>query len=133
MLTPRHITGLFTKLIPLKANDVILDLCCGTGAFLIAGMNKLLAIQGADEKNIKENQLLGFEINSTMYICAISNMLFRGDGKSKIYNLDSVNDKEADKILEEVKPTIGFINPPYSGKESKDDPTPKEITFLKNC
>ena len=66
-----------------------------------------------------------------MYICAISNMLFRGDGKSRIYNLDSVNDKEADKILKEVKPTIGFINPPYSGKENKDDLTPKEITFLK--
>lgn len=137
VLTPRHITGLFTKLVPLKANDVILDLCCGTGAFLIAGMNKLLSIKGADEKNIKENQLLGFEINSTMYICAISNMLFRGDGKSRIYNLDSINDKEVDKILEKVKPTVGFINPPYSGKENKDDPTPKEITFLKklldNC
>ena len=130
VLTPRHITTLFTKLIPIKANDVILDLCCGTGAFLIAGMNKLLSIKGTNSEKIKTEQLLGFEINTTMYICAISNMLFRGDGKSRIYNYDSINNPKVDEILGEVKPTIGFINPPYSGKESKEDPTPKEITFL---
>ena len=138
VLTPRHITTLFTKLIPMKADDVILDLCCGTGAFLIAGMNKLISlIQNSDRSdkveainNVKENQLFGFELNPTMYICALSNMLFRGDGKSNIYNYDSIRDSNVDRILKEVKPTIGFINPPYSGKENKEDPTPKEITFL---
>ncbi|MGZ3081143.1 HsdM family class I SAM-dependent methyltransferase [[Haemophilus] ducreyi] len=131
VLTPRHIATLFTKLIPFKKNDKILDLCCGTGAFLIAGMNKLLSLKGIDAQNVKSNQLLGFEINPTMYICAISNMLFRGDGKSKIYNMDSINDDKVNKIISESAPTIGFINPPYSGKENKEDPTPKEITFLK--
>lgn len=145
VLTPRHIATLFTKLIPIKSNDVILDLCCGTGAFLIAGMNKLISIIKESDredkkeaiKNIKENQLLGFEINPTMYICAISNMLFRGDGKSNIYNYDSIRNDDVNKILKDMKPTVGFINPPYSGKENKDDPTPKEITFLEklldNC
>jgi type I restriction-modification system DNA methylase subunit len=33
------------------------------------------------KKIVKEKQLLGFEVNPTMYICAVSNMLFRGDGK----------------------------------------------------
>lgn len=138
VLTPRHITTLFTKLVPMKSDDVILDLCCGTGAFLIAGMNKLISsINNSDRtdkveaiRKVKEKQLIGFELNSTMYICAISNMLFRGDGKSQIYNYDSIRDKRVDKILEDLKPTIGFINPPYSGKENKEDPTPKEITFL---
>lgn len=145
VLTPRHITTLFTKLIPIKTDDIIVDICCGTGAFLIAGMNKIISMIEKSErtdkveaiKKVKENQLLGFELNTTMYICAISNMLFRGDGKSKIYNLDSINDTTATEILNKVKPTIGFINPPYSGKENKEDPTPKEITFLKklldNC
>lgn len=147
ILTPRHITTLFTNLIPIKSDDVILDLCCGTGAFLIAGMNKIISlIQNSDRSdkveaisNVKEKQLIGFELNTTMYICAISNMLFRGDGKSNIYNYDSINDadKKVDNILKEKKPTIGFINPPYSGKETKENPTPKEITFLRkmleNC
>lgn len=139
VLTPRHITTLFTKLIPMKSDDVILDLCCGTGAFLIAGMNKIISlIQNSDRpdkveaiNNVKEKQLIGFESNPTMYICAISNMLFRGDGKSHIYNYDSIRNNKVDDIIKKAKPTIGFINPPYSGKENKENPTPKEITFLK--
>ncbi|MDR2410265.1 MAG: SAM-dependent methyltransferase [Bacteroidales bacterium] len=138
VLTPRHITTLFTKLIDLKDNDRIVDICCGTGAFLIAGMNALVNKIGSgnrsdkDEaiKKVKEEQLLGFELNPTMYICAISNMLFRGDGKSSIFNYDSVNNPKAQEELNRFQATVGFINPPYSGKESKDDPTPKEITFL---
>jgi len=138
VLTPRHITTLFTKLIDLKDNDKIVDICCGTGAFLIAGMNALVAkinrSNRSDKekaiKKVKEEQLLGFELNPTMYICAISNMLFRGDGKSSIFNYDSIKNPKALKELNRFQATIGFINPPYSGKENKDDPTPKEITFL---
>lgn len=138
VLTPRHITTLFTKLIDIKENDKILDLCCGTGAFLIAGMNTIInKIQKSlrtDKQQainkVKEKQLLGFEINPTMYICAISNMLFRGDGKSSIHNYDSINDERTQIELDKFKATIGFINPPYSGKENSQDPTPKEITFL---
>lgn len=138
VLTPRHITTLFTKLIDLKDNDKIVDICCGTGAFLIAGMNaltnKISSSNRTDKeiaiKKVKENQLLGFELNQTMYICAISNMLFRGDGKSSIFNYDSIRNPKAQSELDNFKATIGFINPPYSGKENKTDPTPKEITFL---
>ena len=138
VLTPRHITTLFTKLIEVKDNDKILDLCCGTGAFLIAGMNaiidKIKKSNRSDKEEtislVKQKQLLGFEINPTMYICAISNMLFRGDGKSSIHNYDSINDSRANDELKAFGATIGFINPPYSGKENKEDPTPKEITFL---
>lgn len=138
VLTPRHITTLFTRLVPLKHDDRIVDLCCGTGAFLIAGMNALVAQINKSERtdkdiavaNVKANQLLGFELNPTMYICAVSNMLFRGDGKSSIHNYDSIRDLRAQEVLDSFKPTIGFINPPYSGKENATDPTPKEITFL---
>ena len=56
-------------------------------------MNKLISIIENSElndkvdsiKKVKEDQLIGFEINPTMYICALSNMLFRGDGKSRIF------------------------------------------------
>lgn len=138
VLTPRHITTLFTKLIDLKDNDKIVDICCGTGAFLIAGMNALInKINSSNRtdkdeaiKKVKESQLLGFELNPTMYICALSNMLFRGDGKSSIFNYDSIRNVKVQTELDKFKATIGFINPPYSGKENKDDPTPKEITFL---
>ncbi|OFY63489.1 MAG: type II restriction endonuclease subunit M [Bacteroidetes bacterium RIFCSPLOWO2_02_FULL_36_8] len=141
ILTPNHITGLFTELIPIKTNDVIIDICAGTGAFLITGMNKLIdEIQNSDLRNksekikiLKENQLIGFEKNTTMYSLAISNMLFRGDGKSKIFNVDAFSE-EAKNILQNlsIKPTIGFINPPYGGKDNATNPTKKEIQFLEN-
>ncbi|CAC9606715.1 hypothetical protein [uncultured Gammaproteobacteria bacterium] len=137
VLTPNHITTLFTQLIPIKANDKIFDACCGTGAFLISGMNKLIeSISNSDmvnktEKinNVKQNQLLGFEKSNTMYSLAISNMLFRGDGKSKIHNIDFFSD-EAISTLEKDQPTIGFINPPYGGLDNNKNPTKKEIQFL---
>ena len=124
-----------------------LDFTSGTGVFLIAGMNKLISIIENSElndkvdsiKKVKEDQFIGFEINPTMYICALSNMLFRGDGKSRIFNYDSINDSKFDEGLVKLKmkPTIGFINPPYSCKENKTNSTPKEITFLEkmldNC
>jgi len=142
VLTPNHITKLFTELIDIKVNDVILDTCCGTGAFLIAGMNSLVdTIENStirDKKNriknLKEKQLIGFEKSSTMYSLAISNMLFRGDGKSRIYNYDSFSEdaKNALNTIREtgINPSIGFINPPFGGRDNKVNPTKKEIQFL---
>ncbi|MCK4983645.1 MAG: N-6 DNA methylase [Victivallaceae bacterium] len=146
VLTPNHVTALFTKLIAIKTNDVIFDPACGTGAFLIAGMNKLIdEIEKSNLpdkkkriKNIKAKQLIGFEKSSTMYSLAISNMLFRGDGKSQIFNEDFFSDK-TNEVLNNLqnKPTIGFVNPPYGGKDNKSNPTKKEIQFLEkmldNC
>ncbi len=143
VLTPHHITSLFTELIDIKTNDVILDACCGTGAFLIAGMHKIIeTIKNSSLKDksiridhVKQDQLIGFEISPTMYALAISNMLFRGDGKSRIYHIDFFSD-EADKVLDDLKkngivPSIGFINPPYGGKDNpKSNPTKKEIQFI---
>lgn len=139
VLTPHHVTKLFTELIEIKTNDAFFDPCCGTGAFLIAGMNSLLDkiehsnLQDKKSKsaNVKKKQLLGFEIHSTMFSLSISNMLFRNDGKSQIHNVDFFS-KEADEILKklETKPTIGFINPPYGGQDNKSNPTKKEIQFL---
>lgn len=142
VLTPRHITSLFVDLVDIRVNDVVLDAACGTGAFLIAAMNKLIDVINSSEmhnkkqtiRNLKNRQLIGFEKNPTMYSLAISNMLFRGDGKSQIFYCDYFS-KQADTEIEELKskgifPTIGFINPPYGGKDNKDNPTKKEIQFL---
>ncbi|WP_017193784.1 N-6 DNA methylase [Vaccinium witches'-broom phytoplasma] len=135
VLTPRHITELFTKLIPISSTDVILDPCCGTGGFLIAGMNAVIEkLTYKNEKNInqiKENQIIGFDKDPTMYALSISNMLFRGDGKSRIYNLDFFHNDASNKMKKLNKPpTIGFINPPYGGKSNNKNPTKKEIEFL---
>lgn len=137
VLTPPHICELFSDLIEFKTNDVILDPACGTGSFLLSGMRRIavtiqesdLADKQARIRNLKSKQLVGFEINSTMYSLSISNMLFKGDGKSNIFNEDFFS-KATDKILEEISPTIGLVNPPYGGQDNRKKPTKKEIQFL---
>ncbi len=142
VLTPKHITSLFTDLIDIKTDDVIFDPACGTGSFLISGMNKIIDeikksdVPNKEEKirNVKSNQLIGFEKDPMMYALAVSNMLFRGDGKSKIFFCNFFS-KYADQTFKSLKtqgiqPTIGFVNPPYSGKGNDTDPTKPEIDFL---
>ena len=55
-----------------------------------AAMNKLIELQtdSKGRENVRKKQLIGNELKSHMYILAISNMLFRGDGKSNILNYD---------------------------------------------
>lgn len=137
VLTPNHISNLFTKIIQLKEDDVVFDPCCGSGAFLITGMNRLVDIisnssvsnKSTKINSIKEKQLIGFENSNTMYSLAISNMLFRGDGKSQIFNVDFFKNESLEN-LKNKKPTIGFMNPPFGGKDNSANPTKKEIQFL---
>ncbi|MCK4649803.1 N-6 DNA methylase [Candidatus Pacearchaeota archaeon] len=116
VLTPQHITDLFVEIANPDVDDVIYDSCCGTAGFLIKGMKKLLDLAGNKEekkKNIKENQLIGVEQRSDMFTYACSNMMMRGDGKSNIYQGDSLSNGMKEKVKKH-HPTIGFLNPPYS-------------------
>jgi type I restriction enzyme M protein len=118
VLTPRHITELFCDLAELTADDVVLDTCCGTAGFLISGMHRMLNLPGVTEKKkaaIKANQLVGIEQQPNMYALAASNMILRGDGKANLYQ-SSCFDPETTEKVKALKPTVGFINPPYSQK-----------------
>lgn len=113
VLTPFHITDLFCDLANLTEHDILYDPCCGTGGFLIAGMKRMFQKAGNNENlkmNIKQNQLVGVELRSSMYTYACSNMMLRGDGRSNIYCGDCYQTKEA--ILGH-RPTVAFLNPPY--------------------
>jgi type I restriction enzyme M protein len=121
VLTPQHITGLFVDLAELSVDDIIYDNCTGTGSFLIKGMKKLFELAKNNEKKkreIKKNQLIGVELRPDMFTYACSNMMLRGDGKSNIYDGDSLSENIKNKIKKH-KPTVGFLNPPYSTNVSE--------------
>lgn len=130
VLTPKHITELFVELAKVNKNSVVLDNCCGTGGFLIASMKKMINDAGNDSKkiaNIYNNQLIGIDNNSKMFCLACSNMLLRGDGKSNIFHNTcfEIDEKEITKL----KPTVGFLNPPYAKKKKGFE----ELNYILNC
>lgn len=116
VLTPQHVTELFVDIASINVNSVIYDNCCGTGGFLIKAMKKLRELAGNDTdkwNDIKNKQLVGVEQRTDMFTYACSNMMMRGDGKSNINLGDSLVQNIKDEVKKH-KPTVGFLNPPYS-------------------
>ncbi|EKD9562857.1 N-6 DNA methylase, partial [Salmonella enterica] len=113
VLTPSHITDFFCDLGEINENDVIFDPCCGTGGFLVAAMNRMLALSGHDipkHKKIKSDQLIGIEKRADMFSHACSNMMMRGDGKSHVFFGDCFNSSLKQKVST-FSPTKTFLNP----------------------
>jgi type I restriction-modification system DNA methylase subunit len=129
VLTPHHITELFTDIAQVNKDSVVIDNCCGTGGFLISAMKRMEDEAKGDSTKIKaihKKQLIGIDDNSKMFCLACSNMMLRGDGKSNIYQQDCFQIDEAE--IKKFKPTVGFLNPPYSKKNGH-----KELRFVDNC
>lgn len=129
VLTPPHITELFSEIAQVTKNSVIFDNCCGTGGFLISSMQKVLKGVTVQKEilKIKNNNFIGIEYSDDIFTLAASNMILHGDGKSKIFNEDCFDPNILNKI-KKLKPNTGFLNPPY--KTDKDDK--EELEFVLN-
>lgn len=121
ILTPDHIKSLMVDLARLSVNDVVLDTCTGSGGFLMESMERLIELAKNNSttiKRIKEKQLIGFEIDPTLFALACSNMFLHGDGRTNlIYGSSLV--EEGDIVYEAIKafkPNKCIINPPYENK-----------------
>lgn len=117
VLTPQHLTEFMCDLAGVNKNSRVVDICCGSGSFLVTAMSKMFRSANPDEvERIRKNGLYGVEFDDGLYTLAIANMIIRKDGKSNIYKGDCFNDK----ITKELKCkniNIGLINPPYSQKD----------------
>lgn len=115
VLTPPHVADFFCDLADINENDIVFDPCCGTGGFLVAAMNRMIALSGNNiekHKRIRSNQLIGVEKRADMFSHACSNMMMRGDGKSHILFGDCFSNK-CKRSIALKKPTKAFLNPPY--------------------
>lgn len=129
VLTPPHITTLFTELAEVNKDSIVFDNCTGTSGFLISAMKKMTENAKGDNKkikNIKRKQIIGIEYQDDIYALAITNMMLHGDGKSNLIQGDSFNINI--DIKKKYQPNIGFLNPPY--KTEKLDK--EELEFLLN-
>lgn len=165
VLTPKHVTDLFCDIAEYYSDrkfdekTKVLDICCGTGAFLITALNRIKSnIQAesiSDEKKkerieeAQKNSLIGVERDASMYALAYANMRFHGDGKSNLFNCSSllidsyapvdesgktfVDDRKVplhEAIKEYGDIDIGMINPPYS-LDKKDNSSTQEYPIVK--
>ncbi len=145
VLTPRHITELFCDLVNLSKKDTVLDICAGTGGFLISAMQAMLKTANTitEREDIKKNRLIGIENNPKMFALAAGNMILRGDGKANLHQGSCFDEaitksiREREEVDNEViagskleRPNIGFLNPPYA--QAKSDAELHELYFVKH-
>jgi N-6 DNA Methylase len=145
VLTPKHITELFCEIANISKKDTVLDICAGTGGFLISAMQSMLktALTDEERREIKKYRLIGIENSPKMFTLAASNMILRGDGKANLHQgscfdeaiTKSIRDRKKEnneifigKKLEQ--PNIGLLNPPYA--QSKSDAELHELYFVKH-
>ena len=131
VLTPRHVAELFSLIANLNPKDKVLDICAGTGGFLITAMQHMLAaaVTERERTDIKKNRLIGIENSPKMFALAASNMILRGDGKANLHQ-GSCFDDAIIKSVKAMKPNIGMLNPPYA--QSKSDAELHELYFVKH-
>lgn len=130
VLTPRHIAELFSLLANVGPESKVLDICAGTGGFLISAMQHMLrkAVTDEQRKDIKRNRLIGIENSPKMFALAASNMILRGDGKANLHQASCFDDAIIDAVRK-TKPNVGMLNPPYA--QSKSDAELHELYFVK--
>ena len=130
VLTPRHIAELFSLITNVGPDSKVLDICAGTGGFLISAMQHMLkkAVTDEERTDIKRNRLIGIENNPKMFALAASNMILRGDGKANLHQASCFDDAVI-KAIKKMKPTVGMLNPPYA--QSKSDAELHELYFVK--
>jgi type I restriction-modification system DNA methylase subunit len=127
VLTPRHVTSLFAEIANVTKDSKVLDLCAGTGGFLISAMQRMLATAVTEEErqSIRQERLVGVEQLPNMFALAASNMILRGDGKANLYQ-GSCFDTAITSAVMSHRCTVGMLNPPFS----QGDADLQELYFI---
>lgn len=115
VLTPRHITELFALLANVNKKSTVLDICAGTGGFLVSAMSQMMreATTEQERTRIKSKGLIGIEQQPNMFALAASNMILRGDGKANLYQGSCFDDAIATAVKKH-KADVGLLNPPFA-------------------
>lgn len=119
VFTPRHITKLCVDLTGIDYTDRVIDIASGTGGFLVAAFDKMMATAKGDKVIQKVKQsLYGFDTNPTVWALATLNMFFRGDGKNQIESKSCFDARSIKSVA--GKFTRAYLNPPFSQIEEPE-------------
>ncbi len=126
-------------------NLTVLDVCCGTGGFLVAYINVMRELLREREKKktrgrateadvanrIKEichRNVFGVDINPFLVRTCQMNLVMHGDGSANVFQADSLmapaewDNRDAARKVRHEQADIVFTNPPFGGRAQVDDP-----------
>ncbi len=144
--TPRNLCSMAVSMLDPAEGQLMLDPACGTGGFLIAGMNHVIEkIRAAELKKWKGNAtqaetyardrirkyaaacLVGLDFNPNLVKATKMNMVMNNDGAGGLYQANTLvqpvrwsEDLRQRDLLGQVD--IVFSNPPFGSKLPIDDP-----------
>ena len=127
VLTPPYVTKIMAAILGVNQDSKVMDLATGSAGFLISAMEMMITdaetsygkkTTKANKKieQIKNNQLLGVELNAEMFTLAATNMILRGDGSSNIHKGSTFDKPEA--LYANFKADRILLNPPFSFDEN---------------
>ena len=119
--TPDHIVHFMCNVVGINRNSIVLDPCCGSGAFLVRAMTEAMADCDTDEErdNVKKNSIYGVEYEEKAFGLSTTNMLIHSDGNSNIiqgncFTADNYMNKGVNVVL---------MNPPYNAQRKYCSPS----------
>ncbi|WP_411815813.1 N-6 DNA methylase [Gordonia sp. SND2] len=143
--TPRNVCTMMVEMLDPSDEDLILDPACGTGGFLIAAMNHVLASvktkvrssgrsRKLQDETIRErkvhflkDRLVGLDFNPNLVRATKMNMVMNNDGSGGLFQANSLDkpprwtdDLRARKLMSSVD--VILTNPPFGSKIPIDDP-----------
>ena len=136
VLTPRHITKFAVDIVQVQHTDLIFDPTCGTGGFLVAALDSIRERHYGVKPDVydafRNDCLYGIEQADDVFSLALVNMIFRGDGKSRIHNgncFDNQFIRDGGRVVRERMNsqhghgifTRVLMNPPFALDEKESE------------
>lgn len=120
--TPDHITQLMCHALNINRNSIVLDPCCGSGAFLVRAMTEAMddCDNNEEKEKIKLQHIFGIENENIAFGLSTTNMLIHGDGNSNIIK-GSMFDNS--KWILNAKIDTVLMNPPYNATRKQSMPS----------
>lgn len=146
--TPRNACRMAVRMVDPKPSDRLLDPSCGTGGFLITGMNHALEHIERDERaqwadpdsptdaerqelyrkrsEFLSNNVFGFDLNPVLVRAAKMNMVMNNDGEGGLFQQDSLShphtwSPDASSRVPLGSVDVIFTNPPFGANIVIDD------------
>jgi len=119
--TPRHAAGMMVDLCEVSAEDIALDIACGTGGFLISVMQRVMVREGLSREQVIEfvrNKLIGYEKEPITAALCVANMILRGDGSTGVRRGDCFTATD----FPVGRATVALMNPPFPHKKTDVPP-----------